>query len=289
MERCSRFLFAGTLAVLAVGVAILIFCALPTVYAQEGQPQDPPKEGEPQEPPKEGEPQEPPKEEPEPEDEKPKELTKEDAKAKLDAFKKAYQAAAKDEIARCEAVEALERALHPDIIQMLGQILVGDKSEKVCSAAAEMLGSMQDKRAVTPLDKGLKAHKRKYAIWVYILDALGEIADPTCVPPLTSFLKMNTATFDKNVRDCVLAAIRSLGEVKDKTAIDGLIKCFDLIGVKDSLTEDEQKSIYDSYASEYCNSLSKLTGQNFQTQLEFSKWWQKNAKTFKFPEEEKPE
>ena len=253
---------------------LLVFCAsrLTVLTAQEP-----------------GGPQEPPGEEPKPADEKPKELTKEEAKAKLDAFKKAYNAAVKDERARADAVDALEGALHPDIMAILGAVLVSDKADKVREAAAYALGSMKDKRAIPFLDKGVQTNKRKYTIWVAIFDALGEIADPGCVVPLTKFIKANASVFEKNIRNSVEAAINALGEVKHVTAIDGLIKCFELIGLKEGLTEDEQKSIYDSYASTYCRALGKLTGQGFYTQPEWHKWWQKNAKTFKFEEEPKEE
>lgn len=247
--------------------------------------QDQPPTGEPQESAAE----EPPAEEPEPEESKPKELTKEEARAKLVAFQKAYNAALKDERARVEAVLELEGALHPDIMAVLGNLLQRDKSERVREAAAKALGSMLDKRAVPFLDKGITAsiNRKKYEVWLSIFSALSEIADPTCVPPLLKFLRANTSAFEKDMRKPVTAAIDALGTIKHVSAIDGLIKAFELIGSKDSLTDEEQKLVYDAYASAYCRALSALTGQNFTTQLEWQRWWQKNAKTFKFPEEEK--
>ncbi len=277
----------GRLLALFTGSVFAFSFCWSVAAAQEGQPPT----GEPQEPPT-GEPQEPPAQEPpKPEDEKPKELTKEEAKAMLDAFKKAYNATMKDERARAEAVETLEGALHPNIMALLGNLLLNDKSEKVREAAAEALGSMMDKRVVPFLDKGVSAaaNRKKYGVWQCIFGALGKIADTTCVLPLLKFVKSNTAVFEKDIQGSVTSAIDALAEIKHVSAIDGLIKSFELIGVKDSLIEDEQKSIYDTYASAYCRSLSGLTGQNFTTQLEWNKWWQKNAKTFKFetPEEEK--
>ncbi len=268
-DKCFLVLFLGSI--------FAFFCCWSVAAAQDQPPT--------------GEPQEPPKEEPKPEDEKPKELTKEEAKAKLNAFKKAYNAAMKDERACAEAVETLEGALHPDIMALLGNLLLNDKSEKVREAAADALGSMLDKRAVPFLDKGATAsvNRKKYGVWQCIFGALGKIADPTCVPPLLKFIKSNTAVFEKDIQGSVISAIDATAEIKHVSAIDGLVKTFELIGLRDSLTEDKQKSIYDTYASAYCRALSGLTGQSFITQLEWNKWWQKNAKTFKFPEKEKKE
>lgn len=205
----------------------------------------------------------------------PKLASPEEAAAAIAAVKEA-----KDEKELLAAIKRLREVYYPKKPSTVGlalSIVMDDKTSlKARASAAAVLGKFRDKSVVPKLNKYVidPRVKKQVALSSAIVTALGEIAHPTSIVPLSKL------AFYKET-PVALASTKALGKIKDKRTVDKLIYILDRTEDPDDASSSRQKR-YAQVAGVARAALISITKESFASATEYRKWWKQNQKGFTF-------
>lgn len=194
-----------------------------------------------------------------------------DVKAKVSKFEKAWPKWSADE----KTTQMKELAGVADDMASAAIALRGlvDADLGVRKEAAMCLAKMKRRNATKPLLAALDANDKNFDVYIAVIYALGEIADPAAVDALSK--DWWNQKFGENAVAAASAKCAALGKIRHPSAVDALIDTF-------FLTNENAPGLALIRAS-IIASLKKLTGQNFGYDRDAWKdWWKKNRTTFKF-------
>lgn len=211
---------------------------------------------------------------------------KDDIDAKLKEFADAMRAA-KTDPERIRAVDALAATRHSKAATKIVLVVGGPYSAAVRSAAADAVGRIGDVKAGQGLQGILSSFggllssenpnrpdDQKTA--EAIVKALGTLRDRSATRQLTNLLISNNIPL-------MGAACRALGQIRDLSCMEGLLKVHYAASSPDGVgAQNVRKPI----APDSLAALRRITGQSLTTPDEWNKWWRANAGTFRAPPEE---
>lgn len=100
---------------------------------------------------------------------------------------------------------------------------------------------------------------------------LGRLPDPRVTPVLVKVIKTDSDHFILDM------AIGALGERKEKTAVEGLIECFDVAFRSEDIGKGEHVTP-STYRNRIAASLQYITGQSFGAdKQQWLKWWREKG------------
>ncbi|MDQ7779103.1 MAG: HEAT repeat domain-containing protein, partial [Planctomycetota bacterium] len=175
---------------------------------------------------------------------------------------------------RVLAVETLIGVKDPRVTKTLCNVLKGDRETTVQIAALKVLVQHKDPNAVPVLTSIFDDCKEdKITLAIEICQALGAFADPRAVKSLSSDL------WRINERNVIRARIQALGEIRDKSSIDALIRMMWSKHRKNGMVQFD--AIRDA--------LKKLTHLDFGgNRTDWQNWWSKNKNSFQVPKDPPP-
>jgi HEAT repeat protein len=173
---------------------------------------------------------------------------------------------------------------NPSTVKLaLSLVMDPKRSIKARVGAAAVLGKFRDKSVVPLLNKYVidPRVKKEVALSTAIVDVLGAIAHPSSILPLeklSTYKEMPVA----------VASVKALGKIKDKRAVDELIKIFDVTEDPDDASSSRQKR-YAQIAAAARSALISLTKESFPAARDYRKWWKEHKGEFTFePPKAKP-
>jgi HEAT repeat protein len=122
------------------------------------------------------------------------------------------------------AAAAIGRIGGPEAVELL-QTAMGDHRPEIAAAAAEVLARLGDARSFKPLCASLK--EQNVEVRLFAAEALGILGDARAVVPLSEAVSLNrpeTVHLSQDEGRAEAAAVRSLGKIGDRVAVDMLEK-----------------------------------------------------------------
>ena len=146
-----------------------------------------------------------------------------------------------------------------------------DRSPDVRERAAESLGVMGRENVVPALIAAMKKNEKVIDVYLALIEALGEIADPRAVDILSK--DWWTQRIGENAAAAAKAKIHALGNIKHPSAVDALIDTF-------FMTSEDKVGIF---KADLVAALTKLTGQDLRyDRRAWKDWWKKNRASYEF-------
>ena len=166
---------------------------------------------------------------------------------------------------------------NPSTVNMALYIVMdGKTSVKARASAAAVLGKFRDKSVVPLLNNYVidPRVKKEVVLSTAIVGTLGLIAHPSSILPLkklSTYKEMPVA----------VASVRALGKIKDKRAVDELIKILDTTEDPDEATSSRRKR-YAQIAAAARSALTSLIKESFPEASDYRKWWKAHRAEFSF-------
>lgn len=198
------------------------------------------------------------------------------ARTQLTEFENALRTASReDDIIR--AIENVSTVQHPQVIQHLIKLLVRPLSEPCLVAVARAIGKQTDRKGVPALLGALKRARKKEALSLAIIEALGNLADASAAGTLVDIMRSaNPAHLDE-----AKYAIGALEKIRDKKAIDPMILLVAELEVRGFNQERMRRR--QALQAPLLQALRSLTGEDFQSSIDWRKWWSQSKQTFRVP------
>ena len=214
--------------------------------------------------------------------------------AAIDRFKTAMKSTSP--ASRAEAIAELGNLPHAKTAALLVPLLQSDMPP-VRVAAAKALGKFSEqKKAVLPsLQHALGANTSDPAVIAAILEALGQIGDPSVMPAVQRLF------YEKDMR-VVRPAVALAGVLPSATAIDPLIDVMrrqekyikansgagvtaggDTNGNNKVVAKPDENAIKaaEELITEIGKSLGQITGESLSGSQQWQNWWNQSRGTFK--------
>ena len=166
---------------------------------------------------------------------------------------------------------------NPSTVKLaLSLVMDPRRSIKARAGAAAVLGKFRDKSVVPLLNKYVidPRVKKEVALSTAIVGTLGLIAHPSSILPLKKL-----STYKET--PVAVASAKALGKIKDKRAVDELIKIFDVTEDPDDASSSRQKR-YAQIAAVARSALISLTKESFPAARDYRKWWKAHKAEFIF-------
>ncbi len=183
-----------------------------------------------------------------------------------------------DDAVRISAIEALSESDEKNKAKLIAGRLK-DSSPEVRAAAAGALGRIGGRVAVGKLLRAMKAFSKDPESLAKVCAALGQTGSPAAVDALAKLALKEMS------RDATLtkAAVAALGEIRDRRSIE------ELVGILGSATPVRSARTY-SYGHPALmaptrSALQRLTGLKLYSYSEWSDWWRRTRKRYKFPDD----
>jgi hypothetical protein len=216
----------------------------------------------------------------------------EEAKALVDALAKAVEG--KEEEKTVEALKPFLTKRHKSFAEPLRK-LFGDKRMPVAAAAAEALGSQDDKASVALLVKIVQARTEEKGFYrdillkagaVEALARLGEKRVADAVLDLAEDMRKEPTILDRGQPKMVRACVRYFGLLKEKRSVSYLIEEVDQPAPKDPNSgsnpgEAYWKKRHDTWViirPDVLWALKEITGVEHENTRRWRKWFEEEAK-----------
>ena len=191
------------------------------------------------------------------------------AKAAVNEFESGWKGW--PDLLKIEKIRDLSEIGHDLVSTAIAKLGLSDRASDVRAEAAASLGAMRRENVVPALLKALAANEDEIAVYVAIVDALGDIGDPRAVPALGGDWWSQKGGL--NAVAAAKAKIHALGSIRHVTSVDGLIDTF-------TVTSAERIGWV---KADIVEALNRLTGENFgDDQSAWKDWWKKRRSGFKF-------
>lgn len=192
--------------------------------------------------------------------------SKEEVQAAVKALEKGL--AAKEPAERIAALQAAAEVVHADVVKGIAGA-TGDAAKEVRDFALDLLGKIDEPSALAALHAYAKKHRRTLPDdpdhYILVLKSAARHGDASTIPLLTDKL------FDVDHHELIRARILSLGNIRDKRAVEAL---FDL------MTKADRRKVT-PFLAEYQLSFNVLLGVDVgRNQDRWLAWWNENRKTY---------
>jgi len=230
-------------------------------------------------------------EEPEKKAEEQPAADKVDVKALLKAFGAAMKANRRDAPARLAEVQKLVAVVDPAVGKALLKTL-SDRDPEVRAAAARALAHQADGKNDKTYGKALAGRLKKWddddpkAI-EGILDGLVAFPNKGNIKTLTKMVEKVMYKEDKAWQPVGQAAVRALGAIREKDAIEQLIKLLGMTnpraGSGGTSPSAETVAFRGSFKTDIVGGLQNITGNQVKDPGVWQAWWSDSGKTYKVP------
>jgi HEAT repeat protein len=200
------------------------------------------------------------------------------SRERVEAALAALASAAKggDAEAQAAAIRQSVDAVDARVVEAIAKEL-GSKHAPVAEAAIDTLGRMRDPASTRALTGHYKSHKKALTDdeprLAELLKAIGRLGDPKGVETLTD------SPFAAKTYPVVKARILGLGNIRDASAIEGLVELASKVGVRD----------LENYMADIRLALVQLTGQDQgDDPRQWGTWWRDAKKGYAVSPEPKP-
>jgi len=201
------------------------------------------------------------------------------SEGEAEALRVLNEAFGKDGVQRDQiaAIRAAQKTNTATVSKAIGKHAVHSKNEAVLTEAVKALGRMPNPESVASLNHAYKAHasiKRNEKFFITLLTAIGRLGDPSSVPILIDHPFKNSTFATGRAR------IYGLGNIRDKSAVEALIKGTQMAGNNPPRSWRQMGD--KRFLPEFELALTILTGEEYRRDLDaWRLWWRKNKKTFK--------
>ena len=181
-----------------------------------------------------------------------------------------------DAEAYAKAIRASVDAVDKRVIDHVGKALK-NKDAAVATAAMDTLGRMRHPESTKALTGYYKSNKKALtddeARLAELLKSIGRLGDPKGVETLID------SPFSAKSYPVIRARLLGLGNIRDASAIEGLVEMASKVGVRD----------LDRYMGDIRLALVQLTGQDQgDDPRQWGTWWRENKKGYEVSPEAKP-
>ncbi len=197
------------------------------------------------------------------------------------------QMASADEAGKVKALEAMAKNTEPEGAKAVAKHMA-DRSLAVRVAAIRTVGLLQDKASFGKLNAMVKSEEKEPKVLAAVVQAIGEYANPASMKMLVDVAK-KWMFKDSEVSS---AAAYGLGKIRQKAAVDELIKLMDLTYPGQASSgpgvSTETRDLLAKSRPAIISALQELTGWDFRDAPAWKRFWDLEQKTWK-PAEGEPD